>query len=815
MKDYCLQSQQDSIGQLSSLFGVQTENAKRNLAARLEVCEAVSFGANNWLDIGEIRLYPSDPESVDSHKYVPTERALKLGAYEWELPPFDTLQTKATGLLGDKPKKLSAKEKPPAEPETTIALQAITDVAIRCGLAHPLFDANSVMEMPFKRATTVVADSVSVLHGGLDFVVRFLYPLARVKIPAVVHTEILQQVDRYLKQHETNKPNKGTALLDHVNSQGSQRALLRLALQTDAEIEHPSGGTDSLRSMLQPDPEVQGQSGFPRGLVDLLILEAVRQYKERLSPTHPVMLLTSNQRLAQMALSEGLQPLFFDKNYSRELFARTLSGTCFRPFIDPLTRERLYSVPLTELVWELAVTFGNARLRHPTTDAIFEVSATGEARTWNPYQAKDDLLWVRGTDQKRKVEPKTAKAAPEAKVTPPAPVKLPASKKAKTKASKTRVAEAKALPMTPLLFEETTATPSTPATDLPAEPTAKKGRVGKTKKAPATSSKAKAETKAKVAVATAKPAKTGQPKVRTAKQKTKVKATPTALVEELKLLPQPVVDQPLPHEEVAEFKASLTGSYKFSVPSMLLLLDTFSKRVNLTDDEGMKVVGVETSKRYNEYRNFLFTGSFLDRGTQSFIKTDKLDKLWEAFKQLDYRAITDYLSQVPSLADFLKGLRMETPSTTHDLPTISKSAFPTYCILAEMIGVGLNIAGEGIYLTNQSPSVEEFAKAALESYKLTLGKGDKAALTGLWLETLAKKYGIHPLTAKTLLPEAQQAGALKYQTEGADVKNPKRDIMYYLAIQNGMPVCQQINLYGGEFLTPDHTSVNIQITKGK
>lgn len=805
MKDYCLQSQQDSIEQLSSLFGVQTEDAKQNLAARLEVCEEGSFGSNNWLDIGEIRLYPSDPESGDSHEYVPTERALKLGAYEWELPPFDTLQTKATGLMGDKPKKLSAKEKQPAEPETSIALQAITDVAIRCGLAHPLFDANSVMEMPFKRATTVVADSVSVLHGGLDFVVRFLYPLARVKIPAVVHTEILQQVDRYLKQHDTSKPHKGSALLDHVNSQGSQRALLRLALQTDAEIEHPSGGTDSLRSLLQPDSEVQDQSGFPRGMVDLLILEAVRQYKERLSSTHPVMLLTSNQRLAQMALSEGLQPLFFDKNYSRELFGRTLSGTCFQPFIAPLTRERLYFVPLTELVWELAVTFGHARLRHPQTGATFEVSATGEARPWNPYQAKDDLLWVRGTDQKRQVKSKAAKG------TPPAPIKLPTAKKAKTKATKTRLEEAKDLPMIPL-FEEAKTTSPIPATDQSAEPTTPKTpktrRVAKTTPA-ATSSKTKAAAKTKVAPAKKK----DQTKVKTAKKTAKGKTT--SLNEELKLLPQPVVDQPLPREEVAEFKASLKGSYKFSVPSMLLLLDTFSKRVNLTDDEGMKVVGVETSKRYNEYRNFLFTGSFLDRGAQSFIKTNKLDKLWEAFKQLDYRAITDHLSQVPSLADFLKGIRIGTPSTTHDLPTISKSAFPTYCILAEMMGVGLNIAGEGIYLTNQSPSVEEFAKAALESYKLTLGKGDKAALTGLWLETLAKKYGIHPLTAKTLLPEAQQAGALKYQTEGANVKNPKRDIMYYLAIQNGMPVLQQINLYGGEFLTPDRTSVNIQITKGK
>jgi hypothetical protein len=393
-KKYHLQSQKESIKLLSALFGnLNTDLPTNQFSAKLEVCEEMCFGVDNWLDIGEINLHPGANEPGDENHYAPIERALKVGAYGWKVPQFNKLLSAALDLMvsnaetgNEKAKQQTPqRQREKFEPKTKRALEAIVNVAIRCGLAHPIFDAACVMDMPFKQPTTVVADTNSVLQGGLDFVVRFLYPMARIKIPAIVHMEILHKCDRYFTQRRPKKiPNLGTLLFDHVQSQGGQRVLLRLELQTDAEIERPRVGADPLRGIFQP--------------------------RERLSPDHKVMLLTSDQGLARMTLGKGMQPLFFDTNHLHDLFGSILSGTCFRPFVSSLNSEWLYFVPLTELLWEFAVTFGSARFRQLETGAIFEVSAIGEGRTWNPYHAKDDLLWVRweklGSDdsQSEKVE---------------------------------------------------------------------------------------------------------------------------------------------------------------------------------------------------------------------------------------------------------------------------------------------------------------------------------------------------------------------------------------------------------------------------
>jgi hypothetical protein len=96
-----------------------------------------------------------------------------------------------------------------------------------------------------------------------------------------------------------------------------------------------------------------------------------------------------------MTLGEGMQPLFFDKNYSSKIFGSVLSGACFWPFIGPINSNRLYFVPITELLWELAITFGAARLTNNESNAIIEVRATGYDLSWYPFHAKDDLLWLK------------------------------------------------------------------------------------------------------------------------------------------------------------------------------------------------------------------------------------------------------------------------------------------------------------------------------------------------------------------------------------------------------------------------------------
>ncbi|HLC15860.1 MAG TPA: hypothetical protein VJL89_06505, partial [Thermodesulfovibrionia bacterium] len=69
--------------------------------------------------------------------------------------------------------------------------------------------------------------------------------------------------------------------------------------------------------------------------------------------------------------------------------------------------ERLYFVPLTELLWEFAVTFGASRLVSQDKESFVEVRAMGNTLSWSPFHAKDDLLWLRweNIDTKRVEQP--------------------------------------------------------------------------------------------------------------------------------------------------------------------------------------------------------------------------------------------------------------------------------------------------------------------------------------------------------------------------------------------------------------------------
>ena len=84
-----------------------------------------------------------------------------------------------------------------------------------------------------------------------------------------------------------------------------------------------------------------------------------------------------------------MQTLYFEATTYNSISGLTLSGTTFDPFSGAI-----YSVGLLELLWELAVTFGMARLSTPDGKIGLEVGAMGETLTWRPYHAQDDLLWV-------------------------------------------------------------------------------------------------------------------------------------------------------------------------------------------------------------------------------------------------------------------------------------------------------------------------------------------------------------------------------------------------------------------------------------
>ncbi len=343
----------------------------------LSVSEDRAF-RNEWLPLGVVSLVTTDLKDSALIKLV------RQGAFEWQIPSLDESVVKASELLkakGDDNRR-----------RVRTALDEVASIAARVGLIHPRFDPMAIEQMPFRQSTTVVADTSGVLQGALDFVARFLHPAARVKIPAIVQMEIANLADRFLRiRRARNAKRCVRELIEHLTSQGGQRALLRLELHADTEVERTYLLGDPLRSAFEKDSDRDLRdldiSSPIRSYADRLILEAARHHQAQSGPAHFVRLLTGDQGLARMALAEGIRPLYFIATKATDVFGQRLSGQTFDPFSGYIRR-----VPLTALLWELATAFGSARLTRDD-DCVFQVSALGEHLSWVPYHAEQDLLW--------------------------------------------------------------------------------------------------------------------------------------------------------------------------------------------------------------------------------------------------------------------------------------------------------------------------------------------------------------------------------------------------------------------------------------
>ncbi|MEN8214982.1 MAG: hypothetical protein ABFS56_01100 [Pseudomonadota bacterium] len=268
-----------------------------------------------------------------------------------------------------------------------------------------------------------------------------------------------------------------------------------------------------------------------------------------------------------------------------------------------------------------------------------------------------------------------------------------------------------------------------------------------------------------------------------------------------------------PSNTFSSDKPSMTlgSASKFSVSSMLSFIGIFQEKNRLTDEEGMSILGMKNADYYAKYRNFLLAGNFLEQRKQFFIKTEQLEQLWEALKNGENSLIRKLLCCVQTFAEFIGNLKVGYPLTSKAISAVSHSAFPTYCALAEISCAGLYLSGEGICATSFYPELKAFSEIAVKSYQ-TLAKGEKYILTGLWLETLAKEYGIHPIIARNRLNEAQKAGLLERYTEGSTPETQfEKHTMHYLTVDNGVPVIQKVKLYRGDFVIPDRASVSIRI----
>jgi hypothetical protein len=366
-------------------------------AASLEPLELIvqedrCFQNNSWLSLGTVRLRPSTSEVGGENS---TEAAVAYGFYELALQSASILEQELVKCLGISGNQTSNDKQ---RARAASALGMIPSLLSRLGFIHPRFDADLLEILPFKRPTTIVADTSAVHGGALDFVSRFLYPTARLKVPGIVHMEVVNEVDGYIRHRRAAmlKLKRGEALLSRIKGLGGQRVLLRLEMSSEMEVERSSIFADPLRNAFQPDKESEATdlnvTAAVRSYADRLVLETARQQQAHVTPGHQVYLMTSDQGLARMALAEGIRPMFFSTDSSQRLLPSTFSGVAFHPFVGSL-----YSVPLSSLLWEFANCFGTVRLGLPGGPAV-EVAAVGANLPWQPFHSIDDLIWLRKTD---------------------------------------------------------------------------------------------------------------------------------------------------------------------------------------------------------------------------------------------------------------------------------------------------------------------------------------------------------------------------------------------------------------------------------
>jgi hypothetical protein len=396
MSPYKLSAKTEAAARLASFFAF-AQNAEVRLAIQEDKC----FKENSWMDLGTLKLQPGEAEPGYDRASA-FRSAVEYGFYEWHCTLEDRLVTKGRELLS------IADDDPKLEEQTAKlarGLDGIAHCACRVGLIHPVIDAGTLSSMPFRTPTTIVADTSAIVQGGLDFAVRFLYPMARIKIPAIAHMELLKATDNFFRlRRKLQKGASARMFLEHALSQGGQRALLRLELQTDTEIERGRLGADPLRGVVQVGSDAEDRnlnlSVVQRSFADRLIFETARQHFAQSNQDHPVAVMTCDQGLARMTIAEGMQPLFFEAVKVERISDRILTGSQFHPFAG-----NIYAVPLTAFLWELAVTFGTASLTCESKGAQFEVSAIGSNLPWKPYHAREDLLWTRDSGFPNMTEP--------------------------------------------------------------------------------------------------------------------------------------------------------------------------------------------------------------------------------------------------------------------------------------------------------------------------------------------------------------------------------------------------------------------------
>src|SRR5258708_15421653 len=183
-------------GQQSCLLSTREDNA---------------FKPNKWFDFGRIELFPipddkaqEDDAQEDGDPDESTRRlserytlAVRRGQYEWTPPKPDAAKADLEATLIKLPDGKTQSDNDKREGKLRRTLDLMATIAARIGLFHPRFDSHTLAQMPYRRPLSIAADTSGISQGGLDFVARFLCPVARTKVPAISHMEVVNFSDRF------------------------------------------------------------------------------------------------------------------------------------------------------------------------------------------------------------------------------------------------------------------------------------------------------------------------------------------------------------------------------------------------------------------------------------------------------------------------------------------------------------------------------------------------------------------------------------------------------------------------------------------
>ncbi len=341
-----------------------------NTKFSISCCDDSAFVADEWLNLGQIRI-PLNSNHISENSNDQMELIhgyLQKGVYEWVTPETSKVRKKLDEVLGNENKESS----------NSSLLTDIANVGYRTCLIRPLFDAMALMEMPYKKDTTIVVDTSSVIQGGFDFVCEFLQPEVSVMIPAMVDTELRISSNNYFSKRRRDKKSikdRHDELSGHLNSQGGQRALDRWEIYREVELERPL---------------IQGVHQLNNANADPQILEEARRYQAQSSPNHKVRLLTADQGLAREAYRKGIFPLYFKATKADSFFGKKLTGCMFHPFSGKPQR-----ISLVYVLWELAISFGSVKFEGVNRGNNIEIKSIGKGLEWTTTKTHDDVLWCK------------------------------------------------------------------------------------------------------------------------------------------------------------------------------------------------------------------------------------------------------------------------------------------------------------------------------------------------------------------------------------------------------------------------------------